>query len=198
MLINSNQADKRLASPMNLFNKIRRGEIQASPVLSSRKQAMSLFVRPASPEEPKVIEFNPFSSADNKQEVKEAEVIPEKQEDLSSNTLLSKLENLVNPIEQPSVDRLIENHDQQVKLALAHDNALSLLNKSVEMLDTKLDDIKADKLPAVISAASKVVEGIRKERLEQSKIGKDRDVHFHFYTPQQKSLDQFKTIEVSS
>ncbi len=98
--------------------------------------------------------------------------------------------------DKPTIDTILENSDTQIRLGLAHDKALELLNNSVELLATKLDDVRADKLPAVITAASKVVEGIRRERAESAKLGKDREVHYHFYTPQQKTVADYEVIDV--
>jgi hypothetical protein len=92
---------------------------------------------------------------------------------------------------------ILENHDSQIKLGLAHDKALDLLHRSVDMLATKLDDVSASKLPAVISAAAKTVEGIRRERAEASKNNKDREVHYHFYTPRQNKINDYEVIDVA-
>jgi hypothetical protein len=137
---------------------------------NSRKSAMSLFIKPK--EEIRKIEtFNPF----------EPHAIP------TTPTIVS---------DAPILEQIVENHESQIKLGLAHDKALDLLNRSVEILSAKLDDVKADKLPATIMAASKVVESIRKERNEATRNNKDREVHYHFYTPQQKLITDFEVIEV--
>lgn len=183
MIINEKETEARLNSPINLINKLKSN--------GSRKSAMSLFIRPsfaraeetkmAVAEQPKVeilkkeeelkaiVTFNPFEIA--------------KQE--SSKAVNKEL----------SIDDLIENNETQVRLAHAHDQALELLNNSVALLSTKLEDVKADKLPSVISAASKVVEGIRKERRELNESS-DREVHYHFYTPEQRKVSEYKVIDV--
>lgn len=94
-----------------------------------------------------------------------------------------------------SLDDISSDHDSKIELALAHDSALKLLNASVSALSAKLDDVRADKLPSVIAAASKTVESIRRERNEQSKTNKDREVHYHFYTPKQKELSDYIVVE---
>jgi hypothetical protein len=98
--------------------------------------------------------------------------------------------------EKITLDAILSNSDTQIKLGLAHDNAVKLLNDSLGLLSAKLDDVKADKLPATIMAASKVVESIRKERIEASR-DRDREVHYHFYTPQQKKMEEFEVIDVT-
>lgn len=94
-----------------------------------------------------------------------------------------------------SLDDISSDHDSKIELALAHDSALKLLNASVSALSAKLDDVRADKLPSVIAAASKTVESIRKERAEISRNAKDREVHYHFYTPKQKELSDYIVVE---
>jgi hypothetical protein len=98
--------------------------------------------------------------------------------------------------DEPNLDTILANNESQIKLGLAHDKSLGLLSRAVDMLDAKLDDVNASKLPAVVIAASKVVESIRRERLESSKNSKDREVHYHFYTPEQKSVADYEVIEV--
>ena len=96
----------------------------------------------------------------------------------------------------PLLDEILTDSDSQIKLGLAHDKALDLLTRSVDALASKLDDVKADKLPSTILAASKVVDAIRRERSESVKNNRDRDVHYHFYTPQQKKIADFEVIDV--
>ena len=135
--------------------------------LSKRNDAMQLFTGPRQGSQ----QFNPFE----KPQTPPVEV-PEK--------------------EEPSLDTILENSESQIKLGLSHDRSLDLLVRSVDLLATKLDDVKADRLPSVITAASKVVESIRRERSEASKNNKDREVHYHFYTPEQKKVSDFEVIEV--
>lgn len=172
MIIKDEDALKRLMSPMNLMNRLRRTDND-----NKRENAMSLFGIgrksvdvEVKKEEKALVTFNPFKPI------------------------------LESPAEQEpttTLDNILEDHESQVKLGLAHDNALRLLNSSVEMLQNKLDDIKADKLPSVISAASKTVESIRRERSEATKNGKDLQVHHHFYMPQQKSVADYNIIDVT-
>jgi hypothetical protein len=136
--------------------------------------AVKTLDRPAEQTHTTAPEFNPFHSP-TKTELPQAKTID---------------------TQTPLLDELVENSESQIKLGLAHDHALDLLQRSVDILSAKLDDVKADKLPSVISAASKVVESIRKERLEVSKSGKDREVHYHFYTPEQRKMDSYEIIEV--
>ena len=145
-------------------------------LINKRLNAMSLFIPKKEVIKQEIIKqevFNPFLSI--------------KKEDLS------KQEKPSSPL--PGIDNLIENNETQVKLSLAHDSALGILNDSIKELSIRLPEIRADKLPSVITAASKVVESIRKERSENSRNGKDREVHHHFYMPQQKKLSDYEIVE---
>lgn len=173
MILNNKEAEGRLSSPLNLINRLK--------TESPRKSAMSLFIKPLvlPREEEKTIKevkqeilFNPFES--------KKLVLPEI------------------PSSSPTLDNLIPNNQEQVKLNLAHDKALSILNSAMEELELRLSEVKAEKLPSVITATSKVVEGIRRERLEASKNNKDREVHYHFYTPEQKKVSQYDIIDVTT
>lgn len=161
--------DKAAASRLNSpLNLINRLKDSNNP----RKSAMSLFIP-----EKKIVtlpSFNPFIQTQSD--------IPETKKD--------------SPEEATSLSDILENHESQIQLGLAHDNAIKLLNASVSMLSAKLDDVSASKLPAVISAASKTVESIRKERSEAAKNNKDREVHYHFYTPQQNKISDYEVIDV--
>lgn len=198
MILNDKDAAMRLSSPMNLIN-------QLSSRSQGRASAMGLFgigkkledkpleikeaelstpsIEPATmaPETPKQSaqpSFNPFTKS----------LIP-----APSNIVPQEQ---AKP-EEPSLDSLLSDSESQIKLAHTHDSALKLLHNAVDILATKLDDIKADKLPAVISAASKTVESIRRERLESAKNGKDKEVHYHFYTPIQKKVSDYEITEVA-
>jgi hypothetical protein len=177
MILNDKDATARLSSPMNLINRLKES--------SSRKSAMSLF------------------GIGRKDATSSMPILAEVQSGLVSNEeLVSKA--AFNPFQKPSethqqpiLDNILENNESQIKLGLAHDSALSLLNNSIAQLAAKLDDVRADRLPSVIAAASKTVESIRRERNEQTKTGKDREVHYHFYTPEQRKLDSYEVIDVA-
>ena len=183
MIVNNNDAVARLASPMNLINRLRR----ANGNKSERSSAMSLFCGNGDkkPAEIQTIGLvNPFLSVRVKESVK-------------IEALQTSPKTSPEILQSETLDNILENHESQIKLGLAHDEALKLLNNSIALLSTKLDDVKADRLPSVISAASKTVESIRRERNEVSKNGKDKEVHYHFYTPQQKTLSDYEIIDVT-
>jgi len=177
MILSNKEAEARLSSSNNLINRLRNG--------SSKNNAMSLFI-PNKKLEEVIKPFNPFSNLTNIS-----------QDNISQDNTLPAAPADSIADHSATLDNLIENHDSQVKLGLAHDAALDVLNRSTKMLGEKLDDVRADRLPSVIAAASKVVESIRRERSEASKNSKDREVHYHFYTPQQKKLSDFEVIDVS-
>lgn len=186
MIIKDDDAIKRLNSPMNLINQLRGSSG------NGKNNAMSLFGIGRKKEEvvkeleEVKISFNPFRPS----EAKEQSLVPKQ--------VIPSLQPALPQQAPTKLDNILENHESQIKLGLAHDNALDLLNKSVELLVVKLDEVKADKLPSVISAASKTVESIRKERLAANNHGAGNDVHYHFYTPQQKSLSDYEVIDVEA
>ena len=171
MIIRDSDAIARLNSPMNLMNQLKN---------NTRKSAMSLFIPPTALKitersEVAIPSFNPFPA-------KQEESLPQSSSQAPTST--------------EQLGDILENHESQIKLGLAHDRALDLLNKSVDMLASKLDKVSAEKLPATITAASKVVESIRKERLANKIHGDDKEVHYHFYTPQQRKVADYEVIDV--
>lgn len=193
MLINDEDALRRLNSPMNLINKMK--SLSSNNV--KRKDAMGLFgigrgvdvkvERVEKSEEREVItSFNPFKTS----------TVPK------APTPFEALELIPSPpaqlVPQPTLETLLDKSDSQIKLGLAHDTALDLLTNSVNALALKLDEVRADRLPSVISAASKVVESIRKERAESARSGKDQETHYHFYVPEQRKVSDYEIIEVSA
>jgi hypothetical protein len=175
MIVNEEDAIKRLNSPMNLINRLK-SETGSADRNSKKNNAMSLFGigrRPPSPENELAVKevkvnFNPF------------------QAESETKTSLDK-----------TLDTILEDNESKIKLGLAHDKAITLLNNSIDALTANLDNVSASKLPAVISAAAKTIEGIRKERNEAAKIGKDKEVHYHFYTPEQRKVSDYEVIDVA-
>lgn len=135
-----------------------------------RKQAMSLFIKPAATQT----------------------TAP-----LRGMQPLDSVEESGDKPSEPNLDNLLDDSDSKIKLGLAHDSALRLLNKSVTMLESNLDNVKPDRLPSVIAAAGKVVESIRKERSEQAKNTNGKDVHYHFYTPELRKVSEYNIIDVT-
>lgn len=174
MIVNDKDALSRINSPINLINRMK--NLSSDP---KRSKAMSLFIKPtiditaASDDDKTKVTFNPFK--DNK----------------------APASDLATIVEPTSIDDISSDHDSKIELALAHDSALKLLTASVSALSAKLDDVKADKLPSVIAAASRTVESIRRERNEVAKTNKNGEVHYHFYTPAQKKLSDYAVVEVS-
>ena len=168
MLIRNDDMEKRLNNPLNLINQIKNGALKSE----KRNSAMSLFIRP----EVKSEKLNPF----NKQTFPNT-VIPSE---------------IIQPAEI-STDNLITEGDAKIKLALAHDKALDVMTRAIDAAGSKLDDVRADRLPGVIVAMSKVVGSIRQERIERDKNNKGNEVHFHFFTPPQRQLSEYEVIEVA-
>lgn len=185
MLIRDSEAIERLGSPLNLLNRMRN--------TSPRSKSMNLFIpskesKSPSGSLPTSSSFTPsFSSAIDK-----TRDIPINPEVLPAELILSRHE-IKNEIK---TDDLIDSADNKIKLAHAHDQALSTLNKAMEALHRNIDDIRPDRLPSVISSTNKVVESIRRERIETAKSKSGKDVHLHFYTPVQKQASDYEIIEV--
>lgn len=166
MILSEKLAAERLASPLNLMNRLK-----SLSAATPKKDGMKIFFpSPASP----IRENKTFA--------------PKPQAPVNRD------------IERPvlEIENLIPNSDKQVELALAHDRALGLLNTAITTLATKLDDVKPERLPSVIAATSKVVESIRRERSEAAKQGANKEVHYHFYTPQQNKVTDYQIIDVQA
>jgi hypothetical protein len=185
MIIKDSEAAARLNSPINLINKLR-------SISSKKNDAMSLFGIGSRREEnpkPEVRSFNPFQAS--------PEQPSENQRQTSESPTQLPARIASEESNEPNLDTILKNNESQIKLGLAHDKALDLLHSSLQQLSAKLDDVKADKLPSVISAASKTVESIRRERNESLKNSRDQEVHYHFYTPQQRKLETYEVIDVA-
>lgn len=187
MLVNDKDALARVNSPLNLLNKLRERSNNAS-------KAMSLFVPSAvktgNNNEPAVPTINnPF----HKDSPSESSNNPFHKPSDSSNSNDSAA---VKTAENVNVETLLDGAESKIKLAHAHNNALELMNSAIDQLKIQVGDVKPEKLPSVIAAASKVVEGIRKERNEAAKSAGNRSVHLHFYTPQQRKLEEYNVIDV--
>lgn len=103
------------------------------------------------------------------------------------------------PIDIIKTEDLIDDSDSKIKLALAHDTALSLLTTGLGRLKNGMDNgnIEDKKIPHILATTSKIITDIRKERLEREKNNKgDQNVHYHFYCPEQKKLEQYEVIDV--
>ena len=183
MLIDENEASKRLNNPLNLINRMKSG------MLSNNKKndAMSLFVKVK--EESVVlpsdrVEIHSFSSPLSPIQRSLPVVIPATNETTESS---------------PSSDDLIKDSESRIKLAVVEGSAIDLLTTSLVALKRKVDsgDIKTSSIPSVISASSKVITEIRKERLEREKNKSETEsVHYHFYCPEPRKIETYDVIEV--
>lgn len=181
MIVNDKDALARLNSPMNLFNRLKAATDNSK---TPRASAMGLFGLNKNGERERTgVSFN---SSNKKAEAN-------KETDTTAQETTQILER---HSEGVKIGDILSNAESQIKLTQAHDRALELLNNSVAELSLKLSEVPAAKLPGVIAAASKTVESIRKERNEAARSNKDREVHFHFYTPEQKKLNDYTVIDV--
>lgn len=152
---------------------------------------------------------NPFSSKeDDSDKVDSAESLalalkratsrknPEESKD--SKELSSNSGDLDHTQQSPTIDDLLDNSDGKIKLATVYNGALALMKDTIQELQVRVPELKADKLPAILAAASKVVTDIRRERIEANKSKGDREVHYHFYTPERKKLSDYEVIDVEA
>lgn len=181
MLIDQEECEKRLNNPLNLMNKMRNG------FNVGKKNAMDLFVR---------------SKEAVEVEIEKKSVIPFKNPFQQSSLVVSSIPSIpsISTTENPKAEDLIDDSDSKIKLALAHDSALELLTTGLERLNNgmKSGNIEEKKIPAILTATSKIITDIRKERLEREKNNKgDANVHYHFYCPEQRKIDTYEVIEVT-
>jgi len=197
MIVPEKDAIERLSSPLNLINRLRSANNN-----NRKNSAMDLF-QPSRQGEVQEQHsgqqhggfVNPFDKVANKLSDNTA-LIPTKH--LNPPTIKNSSPIIEHSQEQqaPNLDTLLDNADSRIKLGIAHDTALDTLVSAVGLLKTKLDDMKPDKLPSAIMATSKVVDAIQRQRLDQAKNKQGREVHYHFYTPTQKKVDDYEVIEV--
>jgi len=193
MLIDQDEVNKRLNNPLNLMNRMREG---ISPL---KRNGMALFMPSNEVKKEKERNSDPVKTTFNPFEKKETALVPAtKTTPLSIVSQQTRSESLSSTT--VTTNDVIDDSDSKIKLALAHDNALDLLTASIGKLKGKIDndEIKASSIPSVIASASKVITEIRKERLEREKnSGKDANVHYHFYCPEPKKIEEYDVIEVN-
>ena len=200
MIVSESDALGRLGSPLNLMNRMRSS--------GSRANAMGLFgvgnKAPAAPAQTSAESsansssgavaptFNPFPAKSQSATA----LVP-------SSVIIDRPQIPVAPTipteDSPTskLDELLDNADSNIKLGLAHNKALDTLSNAIDEVKIRIPEIKADKLPSVITAMSKVVSDIQRQRVENKKANVDnRSVHFHYYTPTQKAVTDYEVIEV--
>ena len=184
MLVSETEALTRLASPLNLINRLSRS--------ASRNSSMGLFGI-NNKQTPQTSSIHSSSSAN---QIQPAAPVKQFISETEAVTTASLQSTNINEVKTPTLDNLIDNADSRIKLEHTHNAALEVLTDAVEMMKLKLDDIKPDKLPSVIVATNKVVESIRRERLEINKNNGNKNVNIIFYTPIQKTVEQYEVIDV--
>lgn len=190
MLVNEKDAIARLNSPLNLANRLRNGpRSKAMQLFTGNRDTKKIETKLEIGDEKKVaIEVKPFISPFPQTSLE----IPQFSLPVSPTNPPKQEIQKETPI---SLDAILDDSEAKIKLGLAHDKALDLLSRSVDMLSQKLDNVKADKLPAVIAAAGKTVDAIRRERTEAAKANKDREVHYHFYVPEQNKIEDYEIVD---
>lgn len=172
----SNLANGSRGKAMSLFGVSKRVEtVKEAEIVVDKEDIPIEFNSSVLPDEKKTESFNPF-----------AKYAEEVQKELEISTK-----------PEISVTDLVPNADEEISLATAESSAVALMTDAITTLRLKLDDIRADKLPSVISAAAKTVEGIRRERNDNKKNNKEQDVHYHFYVPEQRKIADYAVVEVA-
>lgn len=179
MLINEDDFQRRINNPMNLLNK--KGD--------RKHGALSIFIKPS-----EVVEEKKFTPA-----------FPLLKEDKVETEAVNK-ESLENIQEAMAVverkereirtDDILKDADANIRLAAVHSKALDIMHTAMHQLEEKMPEMKADKIPMIVSTLGKVITDIRKEQAERNKNQANENVHFHFYCPEPKKLDQYEVIEV--
>lgn len=177
MLLNDSEALARLASPDNLMNRLR-----SASSTTARSSAMNLFG---------VGKGNVASTP-----VKAVEVLPPTRPSFNPFPTPSAAVVVTEESSSPSIDDLVPNNETQVKLTSIHDDSLDLLSSAITELRNNVSNIKPEKLPAVVSAASKIVDQIRKERVDAAKAGLEKKTSYVFYTPSQRKLSEYQEVSV--
>lgn len=96
----------------------------------------------------------------------------------------------------PSIDNLIANATEQIETASIEKKAVKILESALDELTIRLPDIRADKLPAIITSTSKMISDMRRDAVESVNKKRDANVHLHFYAPEQKKLADYDFIDV--
>lgn len=177
MIVSDKEALGRLSSPNNLMNRLRTSS-------SPRSQAMNLFIpssRPA-PFQP----TNPFTNtATNHQSD-------------SPPTELASNPTVLTPevVQGISSDDILDNSDAKIKLSLAHNKALDVMVRMLDVVGNKIDDVRPASMGSILSALTKTVDNIRRERIKLNEDNKGKNVHFHFYEPARNKIEDYDSLDV--
>ena len=174
MLINNKEADSRLNSPNNLLNKLRNGSLN-----NNKRSAMNLFGIGVKKE---ILEGknnnNPFSGAIAT---------------VSKTMIPEIITGVVTDDKGAVLDSILDNAESKIKMEIVHNEALDTLVSAIRETKAGLIGVSAPKAADVAAKMSKIVDSIRSER---NKSGNTKAVHLHFYTPEQKKLEEYETVNV--
>lgn len=226
MLVNDKQALARLSSSGNLLNRINnRMNNSSANRRRSQGMSIFMPASPGKqqvnnqPVEPKQFKFtNPFAKQqaapdneliDNHQQIDAVEAAGLEADDKSiqADDAQTETDNLSRSDTQtdtdnrseasPRIEDLVESAEYDIKLQAAHNKAIDVLTASLEQLEIHLPMIrKPEALADVAGKTMKVIDSVRREKLERSKTDKNKSVQYHFYIPQQKKLQDYDIIDV--
>lgn len=179
MLINDKEADKRLGSSQNLINKIK----SVSPGKSKAMQLFGIGRQTIT---------SPFSSPSSSYIEKKADLI-QPVPPAATSTFTKQV--TAEESEQSPLDDFVKNADDKIKMELIRSAATDALLTSVKQLAIQLPAMESpDKLANVASKMSRIINEL------ESKDNRNKDgetVHYHFYMPEQRKIEQYEVIEVS-
>jgi hypothetical protein len=182
MIINESDFEKRIKNPLNLLNKERN-------IDPDKKNAMSLFIKPAVVKKIETPKFVPSFPRPVENKATEESIDDEKQ-----SSALSHVPSVA--VNEIRADDILRDVDANIKLAQVHGKALDLMQGAMGILETKMPGMKADRIPGLVASLGKVITDIRKEQSERNKSSINENVHYHFYCPEPKKLEQYEVIEV--
>lgn len=95
----------------------------------------------------------------------------------------------------PTIDDLIDDVDSRLNLDKAHKKALHVMNRAIQRVSDQIEELDSPtKLADVAAKMGKIVTDIRNEK--KNSVDKERTVHYHIYTPEQKKITDFEEITV--
>ena len=210
MLVSNDSALRRLSSSENLINKMKSGFKKNSHSMQlfgmNRNSNQNNNNQNSSSAENKPVSTFAFSFNKPRQEPEETQKESHQTDSNmadSASTAIATLEktseisetNKILSDKPPLLDDILQNADSQIKLGSVHNQALEVLESAIREIKIRIPEMKADKLPSIITATSKVITDIRRERNESNKNGRQA-VNIILYAPEQKSLSDYEVIEV--
>jgi hypothetical protein len=176
MLINEKEAARRLNSPDNLMNRLR--SLSTTNRTASTTKAMGLF------------------GIGNKEGlVPTSSILPQSNQSNQSDSE-GPQQPVMSQSSSPSLDDLVKNADSKLKIELAHTAALDTLVSTVNRLKDTVPSLESPvKLSQIAMNMSRIMTSLTEKK--EDKAEEDKQVHYHFYMPEQNKMDDYKVIDVN-